>query len=66
MCGHYSKTKSEVMKYYKKKLIFFSIPNHRSQGSKPLLEKAKPTSVDTSLDKPKALIKKRWIPALSV
>ena len=57
MCGNYSKTKSEIMKHYKKDHVTFFIPNCRSLDFKPLLEKAKPTSVDSSLDKPKALIR---------
>ena len=57
MCGNYSKTKSEIMKHYQKDHIIFFIPNRRSWYFKPLLEKAKPTSVDSSSDKPKAPIR---------
>ena len=58
MCGNYSKTKSETMKHCQKDhIFFFVILNHRSWDFKPLLEKAKPTSVDSSSDKPKALIR---------
>ena len=47
-------------------ISFFFILNHRSLDFKQLLEKEKPTLVDSSLDKPKALIKKRWFPTLLV
>ena len=57
MCGNCSKSKSEIMKHYQKDHVFFFIPNCRSWDFKPLLQKAKPTSVDSSLDKPKALIR---------
>ena len=57
MCGKYAKTKSEIMKHYKKDHTVFFIPNHRYWDFKPLLEKAKPTSVDSSSDKPKAPIR---------
>ena len=57
MCGNSSKTKSEIMKHYQKDHIIFFIQNRRSWDFKPLLEKAKPTSVDSSSDKPKALIR---------
>ena len=43
------KAKSEIRKHYQK--------DHRSWDFKPLLEKAKPTLADSSLDKPKALIR---------
>ena len=57
MCGNYFKTKYEIMKHYKKRsYTFFFIPNPRSWDFKPLLEKAKPTLVDSSSDEPKALI----------
>ena len=36
---------------------FFFLPHCRSLDFKPLLEKAKPMLVDSSLDKPKALIR---------
>ena len=54
MCGKYSKTKSEITKHYQKNIYFF-ILNSRSWDFKPFLEKAKPTSLDGSSDKPKAL-----------
>ena len=58
MCGNYSKTKSGIMKHYQKYHIIFFIIKCRSLNFKPLLEKAKPTSVDSSSlktsDKPKA------------
>ena len=41
------------MKQYQKVYIIFFILNRRSWGFKPLLEKAKTTSVDGSSDKPK-------------
>ena len=56
MCGTYSKTKSEIMKHYQKDHIIFFILNRRSWDLKQLWEKAKPTSGDSSSDKPKALI----------
>ena len=52
-----TKTKYEIMKHYRKDHIIFFIPNRRSWDFKPLLEKAKPTSVDSSSEKPKALIR---------
>ena len=57
MCGNYSKTKSEIMKHYEKYHVIFFIPNHRSWDFKPFLQKAKPTSLDSSSDKPKAPIR---------
>ena len=51
MCGNYSKY--EIMKHNKKGHVIFFISNH----FKPLLEKAKPTLVDRSSDKPKAPIR---------
>ena len=54
--GNYSK--SEIMKHYQKDLlIFFFIANRRSWDLKPLLEKAKPTLVDSSSDEPKAPVR---------
>ena len=58
MCGNYSKTESEVMKQYQKDHIYiFKILNRRIWDFRQLLEKAKPTLVDSSSDKPKALIR---------
>ena len=58
MCGNYSKTKSEIINIIKKRSCdFFLLLNCRSWDFKPLLEKAKPTSVDSSSDKPKAPIR---------
>ena len=57
MCGNNSKTKSEIMKHYQKDDIIFFIPNRRYWDFKPLLEKTKPTSVDSPSDKPKAPIR---------
>ena len=57
MCVNCSKTKSEIMKHYQKDHISFVILNHRSWDIKSLLEKAKPKSVDSSSDKPKALLR---------
>ena len=56
MCGYYSETKSEIVKHYQKDHDIYFIPNRRSWYFKPLLEKEKPTLVDSYLDKPKALI----------
>ena len=56
MSDNNSKTKSEMMKLIKK-IIYFFILSCRSWDFKPLLEKAKPTSADSSSDKPKALIR---------
>ena len=56
MYGTYSKTKCKIMKHHQKDHIIFFIPNCRSWDFKQLLEKAKPTSVDSSPDKAKALI----------
>ena len=56
MYGNYSKTKSEIMKHYQKDPNIFFILNRRSWDFKPLLEKEKPTLIDISSDKPKALI----------
>ena len=58
MCGNYSKTKNEIVKYYQKGHIIFFILKRRSWDFKPMLEKTKPTRVDSSSDKPKALIRK--------
>ena len=44
------------MKHYQKDHIIFFILNCGSWDFKPLLEKAKPTLLDSSLDKPKAPI----------
>ena len=52
-CGNYSKTKSNIIKDY-----HFFVLNHRLWDLKPLSEKKKPTSINSSLDKPKALIRK--------
>ena len=50
---NYSKTKYEIMKQYQKDHNIFSLlPTLRSWDLKPLLDKAKPTFVDSSLDKP--------------
>jgi hypothetical protein len=57
MCGYSSKTKSEIMKHYQKYHLIFFISHHRSWDFKPLLEKEKTTSVDSSSNKPKALIR---------
>ena len=57
MCGNYSKTKSEIMKHYQKDQVIFFIINCRSCDFKHVLEKAKPTLMDSSSDKPKALIR---------
>ena len=57
MCGNYLKTKCKIMKHYQKDNIFFFISNCRFQNFKQLLKKAKPTMVDSSLDKPTALIR---------
>ena len=57
MCGNYSKTKSEIIKHKAKDHVIFFIPNCRPRNFKPLLEKAKPTSVESSLDQPKAPIR---------
>ena len=57
MCGNYSKTKSEIRKHYQKVHITFFILNRISWDLKLLLEQGKPTSVDSSSDKPKALIR---------
>ena len=58
MCGNYFKTKSEIMKHYQKDhKIFFYILNRRSWDFQLLLEKAKSSLVDSSPDKPKALIR---------
>ena len=58
MCGYYSKTKSEIMKHDQKDhIIFCFVLNCRPWEFKQLLEKAKPTSVDSSSDKPKAPIR---------
>ena len=53
LCGHYSKTKSEIMKHYQKGHVIFFILKHRSWDFKPLLEKAKPALMDISPDKQK-------------
>ena len=57
MCGNYSKTKSEIIKHQAKDHVIFFIPNCRSGDFRPLLEKAKPTCVDSSSDQPKAPIR---------
>ena len=57
MCGKYSKTKSKIMKHYLKIYIIFFLLNCRSWDFKPMLEKSKPTLVDSSSDKPKAPIR---------
>ena len=56
MCGNFLKTKSEIMTHHQKNYIFF-ILSRRSWDFKLLLEKSKPTSVDSFSDKPKALIR---------
>ena len=55
MCGNHSKTKYEIKRHYLKDIIIFFIPYCRSWDFKPLSEKANQTSLDSSLDKPKAL-----------
>ena len=57
MCSNYYKTKSEIMKHYQKDYITFCIPNCSSWDFKSMLENAKPTSLDSSSDKPKAPIR---------
>ena len=52
-----AKMKSEIMKHHQKDHIFFFILNRRSWVFKTLLEKAKLTSMDSSSDKQKALIR---------
>ena len=55
MCGNHSNTKYEIMKHHQKGHIILFILICRSWDFKPLSKKAKPTSVDSSLDKQKAL-----------
>ena len=55
-----------IMKRYQKGHNYISNLNRRSWDFKPLLEKAKPTSVDSSSDKPKALIRKCCFPTLVI
>ena len=57
MCGKYAKTKSEIIKHYKKSIIFFFIINRKSLDFKTLLEKANPTLIDSLLDNPNPLIR---------
>ena len=57
MCGNYFETKYEIMKHYEKGHIVFFIQNCRSWDFKPFLEKAEPTLMDSSSDKPKAPIR---------
>ena len=57
MCGNYSKTQSEIIKHHQKGHIFFFHSKLLIWDFKPLLEKAKPTSLDSSSDKPKAPIR---------
>ena len=58
MCGKYAKTKSEIIKHYKKEhKLFFFILNRRSLDFKPLLEKANPTLIDSLLDNPNPLVR---------
>ena len=58
-CGNFSKTISEIMKHYQKAhMIFFLLLNCRSWDFQPLIEKAKPTSLDSSSNKPIAVIRK--------
>ena len=48
MCGKYAKTKSEIIKHYKKAHIYiFFILNPRFWDFKSLLEKANPTLIDS-------------------
>ena len=57
MCGAYSKTKSETLKHCQQDHIIFLNFNYRSSDFKPSLEIAKPTSVNSSVDKQKAPIR---------
>ena len=57
MCGNYSKTESEIMKHYQKDHIIFFSSKLQIFGFPTIVKNTKPTSLDSSSDKPKSLIR---------